>query len=265
MYYEVYVDSIFLMNFVMNFYLLLLVNHSTLRTASWKHLVLGAAVGAGTYVLPYVAGSCKGWLFGVCTVVGTVVMILTTFRIKGIRAFLWIVEKMLIYSFLLGGTFFFVIRYVPVARQLTEGIFGIMGMGAPICVAIYYHREREERKRNDSLCRATLIRKCGCMRVTALVDSGNTLIEPISGKPVCIVEQSVFDSLWREENVPFRVIPYHSIGKEKGLLKGYVLSELQLEMGGMIKSFQNVYVAVCQEKISDGINVLVNPMILKKS
>ncbi len=265
MYYEVYVDSIFLMNFVMNFYLLLLVNHSTHRTSTWKRLVLGAAVGAGASVLPYMAGGSKAWLLGICTVTGTVVMILAAFRIKGIRAFIWIMERMLIYSFLLGGTFFFFIRYVPGARQLTEGIFGVMGMGAVICVAIYCHREREERKGNNSLCHAILIRKGGCMRVTALVDSGNTLIEPISGKPVCIVEQGVFDSLWREEKVPFRVIPYHSIGKDRGLLKGYVLSELQLEMGGMIKSFQNVYVAVCQEKISDGIKVLVNPMILKKS
>lgn len=265
MYYEVYVDSIFLINFVMNFYLLLLVNHSTFHTVTWKRLVLGAAVGAVVSVLPYMAGSYKIWLSGMCALCGTITMILAAFRIKGIRAFLWIVEKMLVYSFLLGGTFFFLIRYVPVVKYLAEGIFGVMGIGAIICVAVYCHKEREGRKKDNSLCHATLVQKGKSMKVTALVDSGNTLVEPISGSPVCIVEQSVFDSLWRNEHLPYRIVPYHSIGKTRGLLKGYVLSELQLEMGGMIKSFQNVYVAVCQEQISDGIKVLINPMILKKS
>lgn len=264
MYYEVYLDSIFFVNFVMNFYLLVLTNHSTLHTATCKRLLLGAAAGAAFGLLPFLGGGLKWLKLILSTGLGTLVMVLTAFPVKGIRAFVWITEKLLLYSFLIGGTLLFFIRYVPWVRKLVTGIFGITGMGAILCAAVLYHKEREERRRTNSLCRATLIQKGGCMKVMALLDSGNTLIEPISGKPVCIIEQGVFDSLWREEKLPYRVVPYHSIGKRKGILKGYILSELQLEIGGMIKSFQDVYVAVCQEKISDGVKVLVNPMILKK-
>ena len=46
MHYELYVDSLFLLNFIMNLYLLILVDNSTLRTATAGRLAAGAAVGA---------------------------------------------------------------------------------------------------------------------------------------------------------------------------------------------------------------------------
>lgn len=62
----------------------------------------------------------------------------------------------------------------------------------------------------------TVILEEGSVQVTlkALIDSGNSLYDPISGKPVCVVEREAL-----EGKIPldipekFRLIPYHSIGK----------------------------------------------------
>ena len=51
MVYELYVDSLFLINFVMNLYLLILVDQSCMRTATRMRILLGACVGAVVYVL----------------------------------------------------------------------------------------------------------------------------------------------------------------------------------------------------------------------
>ena len=264
MYYEVYVDSIFLMNLVMNFYLLLLVNHSTFHTATCKRLLLGSIVGAIFAVLPFFIGGFVWLKLFIGVLVGTLSMVFTAFPIKSVRAMWSILEKLLLYSFLMGGTLLFLIRCVPFVRRWAAGIFGILGLGAIVCVALLYSKERENRKKQDSLCHVTLIQKNEHITVAALVDSGNSLIEPISGKPVCIIEQGVFNSLWKGETPLYRAVPYHSIGRTRGILQGYLLSELQIELEGMVKSYKDVYVAVCEEKISDGVGMIVNPMLFQR-
>ena len=45
MHYELYIDSLFFLNFIMNLFLLFLVDRSTLRMASPGRMAAGAAVG----------------------------------------------------------------------------------------------------------------------------------------------------------------------------------------------------------------------------
>lgn len=267
MYYELYADSLFLVNFVMNLYLLLLVNNSTLRTATRKRLILGAGVGALLYFLPLL---CRGpvWfrlLVGMPP--GCIAMILVAFGVRSINAFFRILERLLAYSLLMGGAMLFVIKSFPALRKFTAGMWGILGMGALLYLLSGYIREK--RKNRDCLCRVTLICKGSQMTVTALLDSGNSLVEPISGKPVSIIEKDVISSLWKEEPRLYRAIPYHSIGRKRGILKGYLLPEIRIETGGVTKSCRETYVAVCEEYIqaeeNDGgnpVKMILNPMLL---
>ncbi len=94
MYYELYLDSLFLLNFIMNLYLLLLVNYSTFRTATRRRLVLGAMAGTAVYLSAFVPGG-PVWLKSLLGTVGsTAVMLAVSFRIRTLRAFLNIVERL---------------------------------------------------------------------------------------------------------------------------------------------------------------------------
>jgi len=272
MYYEIYIDSLFLLNFVMNLYVLLLVNAGVYRTATRLRLVLGAAVGAFMYLVPFlVEGSV--WLRMVISVMaGTCLMIFTAFPIHNLKAFWQIVERLLCVSFLMGGGVLFLIRRVPFIRLHMQGIFGIMGAGAGVFLLAAYLQEKRQQKNAE--CRVTLFGSDGKMKIAALVDSGNSLVEPISGKPVSVVDKNVFYGLWKEPPPLYRVIPYHSIGKKRGLLKGYLLSEIQIEIDGVTKKCRDVYIAVSEESITgeaislseDGgnrVRMLVNPVLLK--
>ena len=92
------------------------------------------------------------------------------------------------------------------------------------------------------------------------------MIEPFSGKSVSIVDRAVFDRLWGQERDTFRAIPYHSIGKRRGILEGYLLPELELETEGMVYRFTQVYIAVSNEEISgtenaegESVKMIINP------
>jgi len=69
-----------------------------------------------------------------------------------------------------------------------------------------------------------------------LLDTGNSLVEPISRKAVCIVGREIFETDCKKEGkrkefLPqkFRVIPYHSVGKENGILCGYEMDRLIID------------------------------------
>ncbi len=263
MYYELYIDSLFLVNFVMNLYLLLLVNRSAFCTATRLRLVLGAGVGAILYLMPFLWSGAGGMKLVVGLVIGTVGMLFSTFRIRSLGAFFRLLEKLLLYSFLMGGILLFLIRRVPFLRSCMTGIFGLMGMGAMVYLLL--SRVQEQRREQEKFCFVTLICEEGSMRVAALIDSGNSLVEPISGKPVSIVEKSTLKGLWGREPELYRAIPYHSIGKNRGILRGYLLPELQIEVNGVVKTCKDVYVAVSEEAISgEEVRMILNPALLGK-
>lgn len=279
MYYELYVDSLFLVNFVMNLYLLLLVNQSTYRTATRLRLVLGAMAGAFCYLMPFFCGG-PAWLrylFG--AVAGMAAMYFVVFRIRSLHAFLVITGKLLIYSFLMGGCLLFLMRSIPAIKGFLTGIFGVMGAGAVIFLCLFYGKKREEQNKESSLCKVTLVSGGKTVTVTALLDSGNSLVEPISGEPVSVVDGRELQALWdsdsceKGQGVPcrprFRVIPYRSIGKKKGILYACLLEEIRIELDGLVKVCKNVYVASSGEEISDkdnsgkeSVRMILNPALL---
>lgn len=264
--YELYVDSLLLINFVMNLYLLILVKRSSLCTATPGRLIGGAAFGAVAYFLPFILPGPAWFKLILGMVLGTAGMICIAFWVVSVRSFFRILEKMLIYSFFLGGMLLFLIRSIPALGNGLTNIFSIMGIGG--AGFLFLTRFLKDKKKNHSLCRATLIRKGDKMTVAALMDSGNSLIEPISGKPVSIIEKNIFQSLWKEEVSGYRAIPYHSIGKKRGILQGYLLQELLIEVDGEVKSCREVYVAVSEELCSEGsgsghVKMILNPALLQ--
>ena len=267
MHYELYVDSLFLMNFGMNLYLLMLVNRSTFRiTAPWR-MLLGAAFGSVSFLLLF-------WVSVpfLCRLVliipgGTVGMLLIAFPVRTFKMFLKLLEKLFFYSFCMGGLLLCLIRLLPPIRQWMTGLWGILTVGG--IAFCFLRRFLPGCREQDCLCRATLRREGASMTVAAFIDSGNSLIEPISGKPVSVVEDKVFRGLWKNNVQGFRAIPYHSIGKKHGIMEGYLLPELCLEIDGVKKEFRNVYIAVSPEGLhpshnagAESIKMIVNPMLL---
>lgn len=64
----------------------------------------------------------------------------------------------------------------------------------------------------------------------ALFDTGNLLTDPISGKPVSVVEETALMKGWLEKYPQkYKIIPYQSVGKEHGVLEGIVVDELVIK------------------------------------
>ena len=262
MQYEVYVDSLFLLNFAMNLYLMILVNESLHCVASKKRIVAGAAIGGAGYCLMFFVPVSKIYvrmLFA--AVIVNAAMIQFSFRPGSLRLFLRLFEKTYFYALLYGGLFFALLHVIP---QLSGHILTLGGVLLPggVFLMILLGKIHKRRGENDVFVQIGIRDyKEHIKYLTGLVDTGNALREPISGKPVCIMEDASFQKLFPNGLTGGRVVPFHSIGCENGILWGYPVPELRIETVGNRQVCKDVYIGVSGNRISmqGKYQILVHP------
>ena len=130
MHYELYLDSMFLLNLGMNLLLLIMVDHSTCRTATWYRLLCGAGIGAVCYLLPFLWKGAALLKLLLCMLPGTLLMLTVTFRIRNWRSLWSYFRKQMYDTFLLGGILVAVLRGIPAGIQYVPGIVLALGLGA---------------------------------------------------------------------------------------------------------------------------------------
>lgn len=265
MYYEIYVDSFFVLQFFLNLFLLELVNRLCYRAASVKRVVGGAVIGAACSMLPFLLPVKLGYSMLGGFLLSVISMSLFTFRTFRLRQLLKILEKMLMMTLLLGGILIFLLKLLPNGQGALKGCFAVLSVGAVSYVVT--GRLMKGDKDSENVCIVTLEGSQGKLQIEALIDTGNSLVEPISGEPVAVLQEEVFRRLFGDE-VPelYRVIPYCSVGKSNGILKGYLLEQLTIELQGVKKECGRSYVAVCKELIAEKSNfkMILNPQMLEK-
>ena len=89
-------------------------------------------------------------------------------------------------------------------------------------------------------------------RGRGLIDTGNSLREPLGGKPVHIVSQEAAKAVISGSF--FRLIPYRSMGSPCGMLCGYRVDELT---AGTVKR-KGAVIAVSDRKFEGNYDVLLN-------
>ncbi len=265
MYYEIYLDSIFVVSFVVHLYLLLFIRSSMQINGNWIRMLAGAVIGGIGALIPFLLGG-NIWVKTLLTLfISTLLMIWVAFPVKDLKMLLAVGERLLLCSFFMGGGFLFVLNTFPWLRAVATSVVGILGVGGVLYLLFHNGGKRLWGRQVD--CRVKLIRGEDSMTVQAFIDTGNGLTEPISGKPVCVMEEAVLKGLWREELPSGRVIPYRAIGTKRGYLMGYLVPEIRVELAGVERVFRDVYIAATPDKLQkegrDSIKMLVNPRLLK--
>ena len=106
------------------------------------------------------------------------------------------------------------------------------------------------------------------VKLKALVDTGNHLYEPITGKPVCLVE---YESIKHCLNLNFMekkgwMIPYHTIGKSQGMLWGFTADKVVFQNKGAKIIKCGCIIAKFSENMSKSgdYSAIIHPDILEK-
>lgn len=247
-----YVDIIFLENLIMNSIIILatgIILKNTQRI--WRNLV-SSGIGAIYAILIYTS-NFKIYSNIILKVILSVVIVYIAFKPANIRFFLKHIIIFYLTSFTFGGVAFALLYFVrpqdilfqngvligtyPIKMILAGGILGF------IIITFAFKNIKGKLTRKDMMCTVII----GNTRITAIVDTGNLLKDPITKMPVLIVEREMLKGIFPEiilENATdivngkeielgeysskLRVIPYKSIGKENGLLLGIKAKNIRI-------------------------------------
>lgn len=133
------------------------------------------------------------------------------------------------------------------------------------------------RRRQSIICKVKLYYASRMVEMNALVDTGNSLREPVTGKPVSVVEMGALgdilhhDTLHRDAvqedilKTKVCVIPYHAIGK-RGILYGIKIPRMEIVKDGEITLHENAVVAIYKGKLAGnkGYQMILHPDMLAK-
>ena len=227
---EVYLDLFVLLNFLVDFLLLLGTNRLTGHPPGLKRAA-GASILGGLYA-------------GVCILPGFSFLGNTLWRLASLALMSMIAFGMQKNSIRRGTVFVFLSMALGgVAVGLGRGGFWsvLLSAGGVCMLCLVGFRGKLTQQRY-----VPVTITCGARTValTALVDTGNTLRDPISGFPVVVVDETVAGKLCQltrnqiahpvetlgSVKLPgLRLIPYSAVGQSTGMLLGIRADRVQVE------------------------------------
>ena len=254
---EIYIDVLVLENMVIN-YLILLVTSKFLRVKmkEWKALL--ASLAGTIYVVVMLVIPNASFYFTLAgKIILSIIMILITFKIKKIKEFLKTAVSFYISTFMFAGAAFAYIYMTGSGGFIQNGVYYIFKKSdtnmivfalamAVILIKIFYETLFSRAKRQSHLIDFGIKMDGKTLGLKGLIDTGNSLHDPISKLPVVVCELAAVKDIIppeiadivKKNKVPdllkigtelsvgewipkIRLIPYSSLGKENGMLIGF--------------------------------------------
>ena len=258
MYFELYLDILFLINFMMDSMVLLIVKGFTKYESSYIRIFIASGVGAiGTCLLMVQPTFPLLSKIGLLHVALTTIMIWISFGISEIKRFCVCYISLYIGSFLLGGVFTYFKTYLQIS-SLYFFIAFVCYIVVNCMVKFIGYMKHEEK-----WYVVKLIWQNHSISVNALLDTGNGLRDPYMGKPVCIVDRACLSRGFPKiETQSLIYIPYHTIDGS-GILEGYIIDKMYIG-DKTEKCVEKPLIAVSKNGVSvnQKYQMILNPDIL---
>ena len=263
--YQIYVDSYFLFHFYVNLWILFLCRfflHSNI--SGWRIFLTSclAALGESALLcLPIGSGAEK---MSIGFLGGTIFILWFLFRPKTYSAFCKILLSAYGTAILLGGSLLLIQRFLP---DFLGNFFWISCLGGGIMTFTAGILKRIYSEKTEHLVEVELFFFDGKKkRIKALVDTGNSLVEPISRKPVSVVErEAVKEYLDSLSHNKYRIIPFCSVGNSRGLMDGFFIPKIKIYGRSFQWEKEDIIIALAEDKISFGkkYQMILHPKLLE--
>lgn len=298
----VYADLLFFENLLANCFILKLASAVSGCSLKVFRIVISASIGALYAVFAVALTDSIMMTSFVSKIAVSVLMVLTAFRIRNTSEFLRRWGMMLLSAFLLAGcTYAFssvldggVISYGGLMYISPQGTLKAFLFSAGLCIVLVTPIGKilsGKVLREGSIVPVHIRLGEKSVRFNALVDTGNSLMDPLTGYPVIVVEAESVKNILPPEvyasvisnNMEFytqmmdegdedfwirrvHLIPFKSIGKENGILTGFRPDNIRIGREGVFREINDVIVGICGIKLSNNArySALVGPAILSK-
>ena len=224
--YQIYIDQFFLIQLIFHICNLSLTSTLLKLPFTYKKISIVAFVAA------VISSACLLLPFSLWRrlILGMLISVMVSFYItyKGYQytgyGFLKILICAMGVSLFLGGFIAVIQKYF---KKVGNSSFLVCGcvLGCTVCLQLLYRIFFVNKKTN--LYRVILKNNGFQCEINAFLDTGNGLVEPISQKPVSLVEESIVDGLDAKKR-GVRIIPYRAVGTKNGIIYGYEIDSITI-------------------------------------
>lgn len=164
-----------------------------------------------------------------------------------------------IFVMLLGGCLQFFSFYI----RISWWSFACILILSFLVIRFTFFKNRNQSFKEQVAARVKIYIDDTCIEEQGLIDTGNSLKEPISGRPVSIIEKTLVINL--EKNISNRIcyIPFNSIGKS-GVLMGFRADKMEIFCGKNTYVENKPIIAVSENRMSvkDKYKIIINPLLI---
>lgn len=259
-YMKIYIDLIMILNFFIDFILLLTVSLILKRNIKLNKLILGAFVG-GLSIL-FLFFNINSFLLFLFKIIISILMILISFGYKSLKYTLVNILYLYMASIILGGFLYllnleFSYKHIGIIF-FNNGLsinFIFLILFSPIILYIYIKQTKNLRYNYSDYYNIKIINKKKSYNYIGYMDSGNVLIDSLTKKIVVLIDKRKLLFNIKE----FRLIPYMGVNGSS-MIK--VVKIEKLIFNG--REYDNVLLGIMDKISLDGVDVILNRKLMEE-
>lgn len=264
----VYADILVLVNFIVDYFLLLLTSRFLQKKPCIWRLIMGAVAG-GVFSLYIFLPQTNFLIQSLVQILMCAVLCLVTFGFGNVKAFFRNAAVLFVVNFAYSGAMIAIwLLFKPYGMVINNSIvyfdvsplFLILFSVIGYFVVILLRSLLKKTFPQNTYCNVTVNCQNHSLKLSGIVDSGNSLKDVFGVSQIFITEQDIVNSLLRQEiqnPMRFRKIPCSTVAGER-LLDGYRIDNAEVIYNNKKYSFKNPVLAVSNTPLDD-CKIIVNP------
>lgn len=257
---KIYLDLVMLLNFSIDFILLLSVSIILKRKVKIYRILLGSFVGGLSILLLFF--NINNITLFILKIIISILMCLITFKFNNIKYTLVNLLYLYMSSIILGGFLYllnieFSYKHVGIIF-INNGLsinFIFLLITSPIILYIYIKQTKNFRSTYSNYYNIKIFKNNKAYDYIGFIDTGNTLTDPLTKKAVILIDKRKILFNIKE----FRMIPYMGVNG-LNLIKVIKIDKLVFNN----KSYKNILLGLMDNISLDGVDVILNKKLLEE-
>ena len=257
---KIYLDLVMILNFFLDFILLLTVSLILKRNVKITKIIMGAFIGGLSIIFLFF--NINSFVLFLFKLIISILMILITFGFRSIKYTLINLLYLYMSSIILGGFLYllnleFSYKHIGIIF-FNNGLsinFIFLILFSPVILYIYIKQTKKLRYNYSNYYNIEIYNKNKKYKYTAYMDSGNVLTDSITGKSVILIDKRKLLFNIKE----FRLIPYIGVNGSS-IIKVIKIEKLVFNN----KEYNNILLGIMDKISLDGVDVILNRKLLEE-
>ena len=246
----IYLDLLFLLNFIYDLLLLLTVSVTLKRNTKFKRILLGSFFGAiSTFIILI---PLNKYLLLILKILTSVIMLIITYSFKNIKYFFNNLLYLYMTSVILAGFLYFLkLEFNNLSYLISLSI-------APLILYLYINEQKKLKEIVNYYKKVIVTFKNNkTLSLNGFIDSGNKLKDPITGKYIILINKKTLKGIYNIRSPMY--VPIKTINK-RSLLPCISIKNIMIDN----KTYNNYLLGISDTFNGfDNINCLLNYHLLE--